>query len=269
MIEQLMSSSLVQVTDLIAFGFTEAEITAAGYHLPCHGDDHEEEEEEERDASAAAAAATVLKAAQAEEGSTDAHRERSRKRGWRDEPNTRATPPTPARVQASTASSAMSARSPRTQEPTTAAKTLDGAVPLSEQNRVEALRSARVVEEHLGRRHATAAPLNESCVANPDDCVRALHFDAEEEGEGGDRATAAKQTTTTTRLVSSPFTQAAAPVQHKSNINTALTFSGVDVAVAKEIALLLRAPADEDANAKQLSMQEYIESRVDGNTPYM
>lgn len=202
MMEQLMSSGLVQAADLVAFGFTEAEITAAGFHLPQAHHTNEEE------------GGAVMTAAR-----RTPQRGAARKRSGRPDED-------------GDGSSVRPAGTPPAPSPATATRSFAGAAPRT---------AAKAVE---GRHDGRKRPESGVVATSADVCARVLRYDDAESGCA--QAPRAVRTT-----------------------NTALGFSGLDVAVAKEIALLLQTPADEDAKAEQARMREYLESREEGNTPYM
>ncbi|KPA74285.1 hypothetical protein ABB37_09282 [Leptomonas pyrrhocoris] len=262
MIEQLISAGLAQVADLVQFGFTEAEINAAGLsfpspHLRAEAEEQEQEQEERARAEQAATAALH----------TDDRRAKARKRGWHDEPNTPTSTPATARAAAlshgdltdvrTTAKAVDGALPPSTvcHSPATAPSSFSSppkAVALSEQLRASAVRSAGVVDQHRQQRQATGHDTR-GCLA--EECARTLRYEAEDEDGESACATA-------------PVVVAAAQPTRVAG-NTALAFSGLDVAVAKEIAQMLQAPVDDAAQAEQHRMQAYLESREDGGTPYM
>lgn len=235
MIEELMSTGLVQAADLMALGFTEAEIAAAGFHVPLPP--HKLEEEQKVTRAAAAVTGAVSNNLCVEDDSSEARRGKARKRGWHEEQDDGLSPTTR-----------------DTQEPKTAVKMVSGAATttavLSEQRRSTALQSAHTVDQQRDQRRAAAG-----ATAERDDCARALDYDEEDESalesHGGLTAVTAFKP------------------HSKRCVNTALNFSGADVAVVKEMASLLRAPVDEEARLERLRAQEYLDSREEGNTPYM
>jgi hypothetical protein len=246
MVEQLMSSGLVQAADLAALGFTEAEISATGYHLPAqhHRDEEREGEGEEK------LAATAVRQGKA------------RKRSWRDSQETPASTPGP-----STAPTKNHTAAPKTTAKVVAGDTpalthrassalFACSLPATEGRRAAALHDARFVEQRRTQRQTGVRGSCRARSAAAEKCARMLSYEAEEDHEDTAHTSASASTTM-------------AAVHHARAVNTALSFSGLDVAVAKEIAQLLQTTTDEEAIVEQRRMREYLESREDGNTPYM
>nr|CAJ2467551.1 unnamed protein product [Leishmania braziliensis] len=251
MIEQLTSTGLVQVADLLEFGFSPAELCAAGLHLPSP---HHRAGEQTKGGGGAA---------QAEEIVNDSHedcrrpRRAPRKRAWPDcaaqmrpQTNDRATP-SPAAREVSTAALLTVAKPG---EPKTAAKGVMTPTLLSENTRAQSLRTAKLVEQtqHLRQRRGAQ------------DCARWLCYDDADDEEAS--------STTPTGASSGEATAAVTSTAHKpakTCCNTALDFSGLDVAVVKEIAQRLQEESSHDAYVESCRMRDYFESREDGNTPYM
>ncbi|KPI87922.1 hypothetical protein ABL78_3000 [Leptomonas seymouri] len=259
MMEQLISTGLAKVADLVQLGFTEEEIGAAGFQPPSP---HREEEECEHEQALWATAA-----ARQAESSADARRAKARKRGWHNRQDVNESTPVTAETPAlseddwrdpKTTAKVMSGASPvrpaRCSPPTAfSSPSPSHAVLLSERARADALHSARTVDQF--RLQQRASPHN-SCGCLADNCARVLHYETEGDDEGG-----ACTTTVTPAVV--------AEAQPTRAANTALKFSGLDVAVAKEIAQMLQVPAHDAAREEHRRMQEYLESREDGNMPYM
>lgn len=236
MIMQLLSSGLVQAEDLTALGFTAAEVHTSGFPVTCarSGRCGESESEQAHD--------TTTTAGSRDTSSPGTRQEKARKRGWQDES-----------AEANAVRTPVAATS-RVTPPTAAAAKVTA--PLSEQLRAKALRSASAAERARRRRWALAG---HSC---GDDCARGLRCGtAEENGDEDEEASACASA-----VAGAGATAAAQPTRP---VNTALAFSGLDVAVVKEIAQLLQTPADDEAAVEQLRVQAYLDSREDGNTPYM
>ncbi|CBZ23697.1 conserved hypothetical protein [Leishmania mexicana MHOM/GT/2001/U1103] len=253
MIEQLMSTGLVQAADLLEFGFSAAELRAAGLHLPSP---HHRAGEQTKGGGEAAQA----------EWMTDAHSEDRRrcgvprKRAWRDDAaqarlqkNERAAQ-SPA-VSSAAATALLAAAT--TREPQTVAKSVVTPALLSEETRARSLQAARLVEQTQSlRRHRGAQ-----------DCARWLCYDDTEDEEVSSTASTGTSAGEATSALASMAR--AAETMPKARCNTALAFSGLDVAVVKEIAQLLQEESDHDASVESRRTREYLESRENGHTPYM
>lgn len=236
MIMQLLSSGLVQAEDLTALGFTAAEVHTSGFPVTCARSGRCEESESKQ------AHDTTTTAGRRDTSRPGTRQEKARKRGWQDES-----------AEANAVRTPVAATSRATPPTAVAAKVT---APLSEQLRAEALRSASAAERARRRRWASAG---HSC---GDDCARGLRCGtAEENGNEDEEASACASA-----VAGAGATAAAQPTRP---VNTALAFSGLDVAVVKEIAQLLQTPADDEAAVEQLRVQAYLDSREDGNTPYM
>ncbi|KAK7201751.1 hypothetical protein NESM_000241000 [Novymonas esmeraldas] len=243
MIGQLMGAGLVQPADLLEFGFSAAELDAAGVHLPQHIEAGAAEEKVE---STSASSATVAVARVPRGGGVA-----PRKRVWGDNDDSAAHATTlslpDVRGRSSSSSSSTAVTTPaltpvgmeRAGEPQTQAKAITA--PPS---------SSGLSERSRGRMLYTAALVGQTqrLCTGPPDCARSLCYgdgDAEDEG-----------------------TPSAMP-RLSAHRNTALGFSGLDVAVAKEIAQRLREECEHELDIECRRVQEYIESRKDGGTPYM
>lgn len=236
MIEQLMSSGLVQPADLLEFGFSAEELRAVGLQLS---------------APPPAAPSPRAVATPVEDEARPYRRGRPQKRAWGDEEIDTDAVPAQAHVTPPPASATA------TGEPATVAKALhvtsatsSGPAPQqpwrSEQSRAADLHAAQLVGS---MRHRVAGG-----VTHP--CARHLCYgDAQDEEE--------PPKTTATAM------SAMAGHGPARSGNTALAFSGLDVAVVKEIAQRLQAECGRDADVESQRMREYYESREDGNTPYM
>ncbi|CAC9449170.1 hypothetical_protein_-_conserved [Leishmania infantum] len=253
MIEQLMSTGLVQAADLLDFGFSTAELRAAGLHLPPL---HHRAGEQTKG---------VLEAAQAE-WMADDHGEACRRRGvprkraWcddaaqaRPQKNERATPSPAISGAAETALSAAET----TREPQTLAKSVATPALLSEETRARSLHAAKLVEQTQSlRRHRGAQ-----------ECARWLCYDDTDDEEVSSTASTGTSSGEATSALASMAR--AAETLPKARCNTALAFSGLDVAVVKEIAQRLQEESGRDASVESRRTREYLESRENGNTPYM
>lgn len=253
MMEQLMSTGLVQAADLLEFGFSAAELRAAGLHLP---PPHHRAGEQTKGG---------LEAAQAER-MADAHGEDSRRRGvprkraWcddaaqaRPQKNERVAPsPVVSGAAATTLSAAETTR-----EPQTVAKSVATPALLSEETRARSLHAAKLVEQTQSlRRHR-----------GDQDCARWLCYDDTDDEEVSSTASTGTSSGEATAALASMAR--AAETLPKARCNTALAFSGLDVAVVREIAQRLQDESGHDASVESRRTREYVESRENGNTPYM
>ncbi|GET86088.1 hypothetical protein, conserved [Leishmania tarentolae] len=253
MIEQLMSTGLVQAADLLGFGFSAAELCAAGVHLPSP---HHRSGEQTRDCRE-----TEQPKWAGDAYSEDRrHRGVPRKRAWcndaaqtRPQKSERAAQSSAVRGDATTA-----VPTPEmTREPQTVVKSVTAPALLSEEMRTRSLRAATLVEQTQRLRQQQGSQ----------DCARLLCYD-----DTGDEEVS---NTTSKGRFPGEATEALAPMAqatetyHRTRCNTALAFSGLDVAVVKEIAQRLQDESVHDTDTKSSRTREYLESRELGNTPYM
>ncbi|KAG5511568.1 hypothetical protein GH5_06519 [Leishmania sp. Ghana 2012 LV757] len=253
MIEQLTSTGLVQAADLLEFGFSAAELRAAGLHLssPHHRANEQTESRGE-----------ATKAERLADGSNDDRRRRGvpRKRAWGCDPAQAPLPQderaTSSPAVSGTATTALSTVE-KAREPQTIAKAVVTPLLLSEKTRKQCLHAAKLVEDTQIMR-----PFKDS-----QDCARWLCYDdADEEEASSTSATGSSSGDATVAVTSKVHSMRDPP---KARCNTALAFSGLDVAVVREIAQRLQEESSHDAYVESRRTREYFLLREDGNTPYM
>ncbi|KAG5486222.1 hypothetical protein LSCM1_07342 [Leishmania martiniquensis] len=252
MMEQLMSTGLVQATDLLAFGFSVAELQAAGLRpaSPHHGANEQAESGGEAAKGGCAA----------DDGNEDRRcRGAPRKRAW----GCDAAQAPPLQDERATPSSAVSGTATtvlltleKACEPPTVAKAVAVPALLSEKAREQSLYAAKLMEDTQLMRPRKGSQ----------DCARWLCYDDADEEEASSASPTGSSSGDATAAVTLKVCTTRDPP--KTRCNTALAFSGLDVAVVREIAQRLQESSD-DAYVECRRTREYFESREDGNTPYM